>query len=182
MTTKRNTTGCIVLCDMMWQGESLAVTLLPVSCATDNTNDDGGGDDGFGDGDEDGANGGGDGGGVEEVEDVVDALERRALQLEHHMTAKEWVGEDMAERLLPFFSSRCVFHLFIFCACSRTGCTCPPIMDCRAVPGASIVCYLVQVCFVSTLDTTPGVHPYFQVFVQMPLVGSAFRLSSRYVT
>ena len=71
MTTKRNTTGCIVLCDMMWQGESLAVTLLPVSCATDNTNDDGGGDDGFGDGDEDGANGGGDGGGVEEVEDVA---------------------------------------------------------------------------------------------------------------
>ncbi|CAM9342286.1 unnamed protein product, partial [Laminaria digitata] len=85
------------------EGESLAVTLLRLSRATDNNNDDDGdgGDDDAGDGDQDG----GGGGDVEEGVDVVDGLERRALQLEHHMTAKECVGEDMAERLLPFFSS-----------------------------------------------------------------------------
>ena len=91
------------------------MVLLPLSRDTESGNDAGGGDDDARDGDRDGASGdGGDGGGAEEVGDVVDGLERRALQLEHHMTAKECVGGDMAERLLPFFSSRCVYRSCLF--------------------------------------------------------------------
>lgn len=82
------------------------MTLLPLSRADNNNDNDGEGDDvGDGDGDQAGAHGHG---GLAEGGDVVEGLERRALRLEHHMTAKECVGADMAEKLLPFFSSRCV--------------------------------------------------------------------------
>ncbi|CAN0368930.1 unnamed protein product, partial [Ectocarpus sp. 12 AP-2014] len=45
------------------------------------------------------------GGGEVEAEVVVDRLQRRALRLEHLMTAKACVGADMAERLSPFLLS-----------------------------------------------------------------------------
>lgn len=48
------------------------------------------------------------GGGEVEAEVVVDRLQRRALRLEHLMTAKACVGADMAERLSPFLLSGCV--------------------------------------------------------------------------
>ncbi|CAM9561470.1 unnamed protein product, partial [Ectocarpus sp. 8 AP-2014] len=44
-------------------------------------------------------------GGDVEAEIVVDRLQRRALRLEHLMTAKACVGADMAERLSPFLLS-----------------------------------------------------------------------------
>lgn len=40
------------------------------------------------------------------LEDVVDGLEQRALMLEHSMTVRECLGEEMAESLSPFLSSR----------------------------------------------------------------------------
>lgn len=46
--------------------------------------------------------------GVAVVEDVVDELENRALRLEHLMTAKKFLGGEMAERLSPYFSARFV--------------------------------------------------------------------------
>lgn len=86
------------------------MVLLPLSRDIKSSDDADGGDDDARDGDRDGASGDGGDRGVEEVGDVVDGLERRALRLEHHMTAKECVGVDMAERLLPFFSSRYVCY------------------------------------------------------------------------
>lgn len=40
------------------------------------------------------------------AEDVVEGLELRALRLHHLITAKECLGDDMAQRLSPYFSSR----------------------------------------------------------------------------
>lgn len=38
--------------------------------------------------------------------DVVEELEQIALRLKHVITVKEWMGDDMAERLSPYFSAR----------------------------------------------------------------------------
>lgn len=42
----------------------------------------------------------------DDVEDVAEGLETRALRLENLMTAKEFLGHEMADRLYPFLSSR----------------------------------------------------------------------------
>eukprot|EP00752_Nemacystus_decipiens_P005910 g5342.t1 len=81
-----------------------------------------------------GSGGGGGGGGSreadigegleEEVEegeggDIVDALEQRALRLEHKMTAKARLGADMAERLSPYFlagSTELLTKILVFAA------------------------------------------------------------------
>lgn len=58
-----------------------------------------------------------DAGGVdsEEVEDLVDALEQRALLLEHLMTVKECLGDEMADQLSPYLSSRYLFRRVFVC-------------------------------------------------------------------
>lgn len=40
------------------------------------------------------------------AEDVVEGLELRALRLQHLITSKQYLGDEMAERLSPYFSAR----------------------------------------------------------------------------
>lgn len=49
--------------------------------------------------------------GSEDVEDVAEGLETRAQRLENLMTAKEFLGRNVAEQLQPFLSSR--FVMFV---------------------------------------------------------------------